>query len=61
MLTISGYGEGKCVWCCLQGEGVQARFADGLTGFFCKKHMWDALKARSESGDKKEDKNAATK
>lgn len=61
MLTIVSYGEGKCVWCCTHGEGVQATFSDGLSGFFCRRHVWDALKARAESADRKEDKNAATK
>ncbi len=49
MLTITTFGEGKCCWCCQQAEGVQAKFQDGLSGFFCKRHMWEAIKARSES------------
>lgn len=47
MLTIVSCGEGKCVWCMTVGEGVQAQFKDGLSGFFCRKHLWEALKARS--------------
>ena len=54
MLTISKYGEGKCVWCLAHGEGVQAVFQDGLTGFLCRKHFWEALKSRSEQIDSKE-------
>lgn len=46
LLTIARYGEGKCVWCQTQSEGVQAAFKDGLSGFFCRKHLWDALRAR---------------
>lgn len=48
MLTIISYSEGKCVWCCQTGEGVQAKFQDGLSGFFCKKDLWAAIKARGE-------------
>ena len=48
MLTISKFGEGKCGWCMSHGEGVQAKFQDGLAGFFCKRHFWEALKARGE-------------
>lgn len=47
MLTISMYGEGKCCWCCQQTEGVQAAFKDGLNGFLCRKHLWEAIKSRS--------------
>ena len=54
MLTITKYGEGQCVWCRIQGEGVVANFNDGLTGFLCRKHLWEALKARSEQIDSKE-------
>ena len=53
MLTITNYGEGKCTWCLSHGEGVQATFKDGLTGFLCRKHFWEALKARSEQTDEK--------
>lgn len=48
MLTIKSYGEGTCVWCLSKNEGVQADFKDGLTGFLCRKHFWEALKSRSE-------------
>ena len=54
MLTITSYGEGKCVWCLAHGEGVQAVFKDGLTGFLCRKHFWEAMKSRSEQIDSKE-------
>ncbi len=47
MLTITSYGEGKCVWCLAHGEGVQAVFKDGLNGFLCRKHLWEAMKSRS--------------
>ena len=49
LVTIANCGEGKCVWCQTTGEGVQAAFKDGLAGFFCRKHMWEALKARSDN------------
>ena len=49
LVTIARSGEGKCVWCRSDAEGVQAAFNDGLQGFFCKKDFWQALKARAES------------
>ena len=52
MLTITSFGEGKCVWCCQVTEGAQAKFQDGLSGFFCKKHFWQALQVRSLPQDK---------
>jgi len=59
MLTIVRFGQGKCVWCCQETEGVQTTFKDGLSGFLCKKDFWAAVKARSEAkepteGTKKE-------
>lgn len=54
MLTIVSYGTGKCAWCCQTGEeGVQAKFQDGLAGFFCRKHLWEAIKARGQTGEEK--------
>ena len=47
MVTITGFTEGKCVWCCHTGEGVHVAFQDGLKGFLCKRDFWSALKARS--------------
>jgi hypothetical protein len=49
MLTIEGYGTGTCIWCRQESEGVQAEFRDGLTGFLCRKHFWQALRIRSDS------------
>lgn len=50
MLTITQFGEGKCIWCCSQTtEGVHARFQDSLAGYLCKKDFWAAMKARAES------------
>lgn len=48
MVTIGKFGEGVCAWCCQSTEGVTARFADGLQGFFCKRDFWAALKARAD-------------
>ena len=48
MGTIVSYGEGKCIWCCQNTEGVDATFKDGLRGFLCKKDFWAAVKARSD-------------
>jgi hypothetical protein len=49
MLTITGITQGKCTWCLEHTEVVTAQFRDGLTGNFCKKHLWQALKVRCES------------
>ncbi len=59
MLTITSYGEGKCVWCLVHGEGVQAVFKDGLTGFLCRKHFWEALKSRSQPTEQSKETNHA--
>jgi len=52
MLTITGISHGKCTWCLERTEVVTAQFRDGLTGTFCKKHLWQALKVRCESPQK---------
>jgi hypothetical protein len=49
MLTITGVAQGKCTWCLEHTEVVTAQFRDGLTGAFCKKHLWQALKVRCET------------
>ena len=49
MLTITGITQGKCTWCLEHTEVVTAQFRDGLTGTFCKKHLWQALKVRCEA------------
>ena len=49
MLTITGIAQGKCTWCLEHTEVVTAQFRDGLTGSFCKKHLWQALKVRCDS------------
>lgn len=58
MLTIVNYGQGKCCWCCQTGEGVEASFKDGLSGFLCKKDFWAALKARVEPKANEKQKEA---
>ena len=59
MLTIKSYGEGQCVWCRVHGEGVVANFNDGLTGFLCRKHFWEALKARIGQTDETKTKETS--
>jgi hypothetical protein len=49
MLTITGITQGKCTWCLEHTEIVTAQFRDGLTGTFCKKHLWQALKVRCDA------------
>lgn len=49
IVAIQSHTSGTCVWCRLQSDdGVQAQFKDGLSGYFCKKDFWAALKARAE-------------
>jgi hypothetical protein len=46
--TIEKYGAGTCTWCRqASDDGVQAKFADGLAGYLCRKHFWEALKSRA--------------
>lgn len=48
LVTIQNVTTGTCAWCRQQSDdGVQAQFKDGLSGFFCKKDFWAALKARA--------------
>jgi hypothetical protein len=52
--TINDETAGTCVWCRQHtDEGVGVQFKDGLSGFFCKKDFWAALKARHGAPDKK--------
>lgn len=48
MVTITAFGEGKCVWCLERTDGVHTQFKDGLTGFLCRKHFWQALHMRAD-------------
>jgi hypothetical protein len=60
MLTITGITQGKCTWCLEHTEVVTAQFRDGLTGSFCKKHLWQALKVRCDSAPPKAAQQAQT-
>lgn len=51
MVTIVAVTTDKCMWCLENVEGVKAHFKDGLGGFLCKKHFWQALKVRTEAGE----------
>ncbi len=46
MVTIRRYGQGDCMWCTQSGDGVEAEFKQGFTGFFCKRCFWTAVKVR---------------
>lgn len=47
LVTINNLTPGTCIWCCLKtDDAVDAPFRDGLKGSLCRKHFWDALKAR---------------
>lgn len=48
MVTITAFGEAKCVWCLERTGGVHTQFQDGLTGFLCRKHFWQALQMRAD-------------
>jgi hypothetical protein len=38
------------LWCRKKDDkGVNAKFADGLSGFFCRRHLWEALDARAQA------------
>ena len=52
MVTIIRYEAATCIWCLEAAEGVQAEFKDGLKGFLCRRHFWQALKVRSEAKEK---------
>ena len=49
LLSIHGTGRGTCVWCLREdAEGVDARFRDGLAGFFCWTDLRRALRVRGD-------------
>lgn len=49
LVTINNLVSGACVWCCQKtDDSVEASFKDGLKGTFCRKHFWDAVKARAD-------------
>ena len=49
LVTINNITSGNCIWCCQKfDDAVDATFSDGLKGILCRKHFWDALKARAE-------------
>lgn len=50
MLTITSIEKGKCAFCQEDTEVVHAEFKDGLKGKFCRRHVWEALKARGMNG-----------
>lgn len=48
LVAINNHGAGVCAWCCQKtDDSVEADFKDGLSGTFCKKHFWEALRKRS--------------
>ena len=62
LVTIHNLTTGTCAWCRQQtDDGVQAQFKDGLTGFFCKKDFWAALKARAAEPPSQSENRAPTK
>lgn len=55
MVTIDKCGQGRCMFCFEDREGVQAAFPDGLKGFLCQKHFWQALRVRMQDSATKPD------
>ena len=52
LVTINSLTSGTCIWCCQKtDDAVDATFKDGLKGTLCRKHFWEAMKARSEKKD----------
>lgn len=48
LVSINALASGTCVWCCQPtDEAVEVAFHDGLKGCLCKRHFWEALKARA--------------
>lgn len=48
LVSINSLIRGTCVWCCQTSEdAIDASFKD-LKGVFCKRHFFEALKARAE-------------
>lgn len=49
LVTIESCTGGVCIWCRQHtDEAVDVAFHDGLKGPLCKKHFWEALKARAD-------------
>lgn len=49
LVAIHQLRSGVCIWCCQKSEdAVEVEFRDGLKGWLCRKHFWDALKSRAE-------------
>lgn len=49
LVTIHSVTAAPCVLCCQKtDDAVEAAFKDGFRGTLCKRHFWDALKARAE-------------
>lgn len=60
LVQINSLTSGTCIWCCQKSDdAVDASFRDGLKGTLCRKHFWDALKARSDQ--KPEESRSAAK
>lgn len=60
MVTIEKCSEGRCMFCFQDREGVQAAFADGLRGFLCQKHFWQAVRVRTAEAQVKTDTSTRT-
>lgn len=56
MLSVKRVGNGICLWCATQKEGVEVEFADGsMKGFLCKADFWRLMKTRSNGKGKHEE------
>ena len=49
LATINVMTAAPCALCCQKtDDAVEAVFKDGFRGTFCRRHFWDARKARSD-------------
>lgn len=53
--TIKRFGEGTCIWCTAQAEGVEAELSRSLSGFLCRRCFWQSLKIRGSKAATKGD------
>ena len=47
--TIESDKGGTCAWCRVEtDDGADAKFTDGLSGYFCWKHFKEAVQKRQQ-------------
>ena len=54
MVTIESFGEGTCLWCQREKEGVEVRSDDkSFMGFLCLADLKRMLRLKSQAGSGK--------